>query len=285
MRKIVAATCLIVRNSGMYRRHQVGGRAGGRARWCAALVIALALPAQAQLFKDDELHGRTRTLESQRANDVRRVDGLEARIDTRAEAQAVRAEAQARQIIDLNSQVEALKQEIARLRGLNEVLGNEVENSAKRQKDFYGDLDARLRKLEAPPQTPEKPKGPSADEQKAYENCLNLVKAANYKGAVDAFTTFLRAYPQSALAPSAQYWIGNSLFALRDYKGAIAAQQQVVDTWPDDPKAPDAMLNIASAQTDLKEVRGARSTLEALIKKYPQSDAAATARQRLPKLR
>ena len=90
---------------------------------------------------------------------------------------------------------------------------------------------------------------------------------------------------KAKLAPSAQYWIGNSLFALRDYKGAIAAQQLVVDTWPDDPKAPDAMLNISSAQTDLKDLKGARVTLDGLIRKYPQSDAAATARQRLAKLR
>ena len=242
---------------------------------CAAVLAAL--PAAAQLFKDDELHGRVRQLETRRADDARRVDGIESRVDARAEAQA-------RQLIDLNLQIEALKQEIARLRGQNEVLANELENGAKRQKDFYVDLDGRVRKLETPPVV-EKPKGPTAEEQKAYENALNLVKAANYKGAVEAFTAFIKAWPGSTLAPAAQYWTGNSLFALRDFKGAIAAQQQVVDNWPDDPKAPDAMLNIASAQTDLKEVRGARATLEALIKKYPQSDAAATAKQRIVKLR
>lgn len=274
MRKTAVETCPIVRNK-LTRRIAPAHR-------FALVALAFALPAQAQLFKDEELHNRTRTLESQRASDARRIDAL----DSRGEAQAARAEAQARQIIDLNTQLEALKQEIARLRGLNEVLTNEVENAAKRQKDFYVDLDGRVRKLETPPAPPDnKPKGPTAEEQKAYENCLNLVKAANYKGSVEAFSAFLKAYPQSTLAPSAQYWIGNSLFALRDYKGAIAAQQHVVDTWPDDPKAPDAMLNIASAQTDLKEVRGARATLESLIRKYPQSDAAATAKQRLAKLR
>jgi len=253
-------------------RSQLAGMAAA-----ATTLVALMQPVQAQLFKDDELHNRVRSLESQRPADVRRVDALEGRIDTRADSQA-------RQIIDLNAQIDAQKQEIARLRGQLEVLTNEIENAAKRQKDFYGDLDGRLRKIENPPQ-PEKPKGPTAEEQKTYENGLNLVKAANYKGAADAFVAFLKAYPQSTLAPSAQYWIGNSLFALRDYKGAISAQQVVVDSWPDDPKAPDAMLNIASAQTDLKEVRGARATLEALIKKYPQSEAAASAKQRLAKMR
>ena len=274
MPKTAAATCRIVRARPTWRSPLAGLAAG------SLVLLAAAQPVHAQLFKDDELHSRMRALESQRPADVRRVDALEGRVDARAETQA-------RQIIDLNTLIDAQKQEIARLRGQLEVLANEIENAAKRQKDFYVDLDGRVRKLETPPPPPppEKPKGPSAEEQKAYENGLNLVKAANYKGAAEAFSAFLKTYPQSTLAPSAQYWIGNSLFALRDYKGAISAQQVVVDTWPEDPKAPDAMLNIASAQTDLKEVRGARATLEALIKKYPQSEAAVTAKQRLSRMR
>ena len=272
--RTVAATSPIVPNS------RVPRRAGATRGLLAAALFALTAPAHAQIFKDDELHNRVRQLEGQRSNDVRRVDGVESRVDTRAEAQA-------RQLIDLSAQMESLRQDIARLRGQIEVLTNELENAAKRQRDFYVDLDGRVRKLETPPPAPvvEKPKGPTVEEQKAYENGLNLVKAANYKGAVEAFTAFMKTYPGSTLAPSAQYWIGNSLFALRDYKAAIVAQQQVVDTWPDDPKAPDAMLNISSAQTDLKDIKGARVTLDTLIRKYPQSDAAASARQRLAKLR
>lgn len=272
--RTVAATSPIVLNSRLLPRVRT------TAGWLTAAVVGLIAPAHAQIFKDDELHNRVRQLEGQRSNDVKRVDGVESRVDTRAETQA-------RQLIDLSSQIESLKQDIARLRGQIEVLTNELENAARRQRDFYVDLDGRVRKLETPPPAPlvDKPKGPTVEEQKAYENGLNLVKAANYKGAVEAFGAFMKTYPTSTLAPSAQYWIGNSLFALRDYKGAIAAQQQVVDTWPDDPKAPDALLNISSAQTDLKDVKGARVTLDSLIKKYPQSDAAASARQRLTKLR
>ena len=272
--RTAAATSPIVPNS------QAPQRARATAGWLAVALFALIAPAHAQIFKDDELHNRVRQLEGRRSNDVKRLDDVESRVDTRAEIQA-------RQSIDLSSQVESLKQDIARLRGQIEVLTNELENASRRQRDFYVDLDARVRKLETPPPAPvvEKLKGPTLEEQKAYENGLNLVKAANYKNAVETFAAFMKTYPASTLTPSAQYWIGNSLFALRDYKGAIAAQQQVVDTWPDDPKAPDAMLNIASAQTDLKDLKGARITLDALIKKYPQSDAAATARQRSAKLR
>ena len=257
------------------------GRIGAAGFALAASLAAflVAMPASAQLFKDDEIYRRVQQIEAQRPGDARRVEGIESR-----------AESQARILVDLTAQIEALKQEIARLRGQIEVLTNEVENGAKRQRDFYVDLDNRVRKLETPPPPPPAPvsagpKPPTPDEQKAYEAGLNLIKAANYKGAIEAFGAFQKAHPASMLGASAQYWIGNSHFALRDYKAAIAAQQQVVDTWPDDPKSADALLNISSAQIEIKDTRAARATMETVIRRYPQSEAAALAKQRMSKLR
>ena len=45
------------------------------------------------------------------------------------------------------------------------------------------------------------------------------------------------------------------------------------------------MLNIASSQTDMGDKRAARQTLDALIAKYPDTQAASTARERIPTLR
>jgi tol-pal system protein YbgF len=244
------------------------------------LLILASLPAHAQLFKDEELYKRASQLEAQRAADQKRTDQIESRVDARAEQQG-------KVLIDLTQQIESLKGEIAKLRGQIEVLANDIENAQKRQKDFYTDLDARVRKLEPPPApTPgQPPKPPTPEEQKAYEAGLNLVKTSNFRGAIDAFGGFLRTYPNSQLAPSAQYWIGNSQFALRDYKAAITAQQRVVEVWPEDAKAPDALLNISSAYTELKDVKSARATIEDLIKRYPQSDAAKTGAERIKRLR
>ena len=44
--------------------------------------------------------------------------------------------------------METLKAEFARLRGQIELLQNEMENTQKRQRDLYVDLDGRLRKVE-----------------------------------------------------------------------------------------------------------------------------------------
>ena len=237
-------------------------------------------PAYAQLFKDDELYKRTAQLEAQRAADQRRADQTDARVDARADQQS-------KALVDLTQQIEALKGEIAKLRGQIEVLANDVENGQKRQKDFYTDLDVRLRKIEPPPPpiAGVTPKPPTPEEQKAYEAGLNLVKTSSFKLAVDSFGGFLRTYPNSQLSPSAQYWIGNSHFALRDYKAAISAQQRVVELWPEDAKAPDALLNISSAHVELKDMKSARAVIEDLCKKYPQTDACKTGIDRLKRLR
>ncbi len=51
-------------------------------------------------------------------------------------------------LIELNNQVETLKIDINKLLGQIEILTNENESLQKRQKDFYIDLDTRLRRTE-----------------------------------------------------------------------------------------------------------------------------------------
>jgi tol-pal system protein YbgF len=118
-------------------------------------------------------------------------------------------------------------------------------------------------------------------EQRAYDAALDLFKRGDYQGAIGGFSAFVKAYPRSPLASSAQYWIGNAQYAKRDYRGSIATQRQLLKEFPDSSKAPDALLNIASAQSDMGDNAAARRTLEELIAKYPKSEAGTRARQRL----
>ncbi|MDX1375189.1 MAG: tol-pal system protein YbgF [Burkholderiales bacterium] len=228
----------------------------------ACLALALPVPAAAQLFGGDEAFQK----------EVRaRLDKLEANA------------AERRLLIDLANQIELMRSDVARMRGEVEVLVHRIDSLEKRQKDLYLDIDTRLRKLE--PAVPGGAPGGDAQatpsETKAYEEALNQFKLGKYETSIAAFEGFLKAYPTSPLAPSAQYWIGNSHFAKRDYKSALAAQEKVLAGWPDNPKAADAMLNIASSQEALGDRRGAQQTLTNLIQRYPASTAAASAKQRL----
>jgi len=226
-------------------------------------AAALSYPAAAQLFGNDEFEKEVRT----------RLKKLEENAADR------------RLLVDLSEQIDALRADVARMRGQVEVLANSIVVLEKRQKDLYLDIDTRLRKLEpaalggAPSAGGDTQSSPA--EAKAYEAALNQFKVGKYNGAISAFKAFLVTYPVSALAPSAQYWIGNSYFAKRDYRNSMKAQQLVISRWPSSPKAADAMLNIASAQEGLRDRPGAQRTLKELIAKYPASPAAASAKQRL----
>lgn len=235
-----------------------------------AVCCAAPLQAQAGLFDDDEARRAILDLR-------KRIDDINTRLETKTDKSTN---------LDLAGQNEQLRQEIARLRGQIEVLTNELTNQQKRQKDFYNDLDARLRKLEPQPMNIDgKEVSIAPDEQKSYEAALALFKAGDYKNAGAAFSDFLRRYPQSGFAASAYYWLGNTYYAQRDYRNAIVAQQTVVRSYPDNPKAPDALLNISSSYAELKDKAAARNTLDTLITTYPDSQAAQTAKERLASLR
>lgn len=240
----------------------------------AALVVLGGQSAHAGMFDDDEARRQINDL-TIKTNE---------RLDGTSKAQ-----------FDLANQIQALREESARLRGQVETLTYELESAKKRQQDFYIDLDGRLRKLEPQTQqtsdahpaedgkTPPKPSADPSAEAHDYEAALNYFKANKLKEAAGAFEAFTKNYPDSTLAPSAQYWLGNAHYALRDCKKAIDAQRVVVAKWPSHAKAPDALINIATCQQELGDTKGAKSTLEAVLIKYPDSSSAATARQRLKK--
>jgi tol-pal system protein YbgF len=239
-----------------------------------ALLLATlgAQQAQAGMFDDEEARRQINDL-TIKTNE---------RLDTTSKAQ-----------FDLINQIQALREESARLRGQVETLTYELESAKKRQQDFYVDLDGRVRKLEPQPvaetrlseesKTPGKPAADPSAESHDYEAALNYFKANKLKEAAAAFEAFTKNYPDSALAPSAQYWLGNAHYALRDCKKAIDVQKVVLAKWPNHAKAPDAMINIATCQQELGDAKGAKSMLETVLIKHPDSPAAATARQRLKK--
>jgi tol-pal system protein YbgF len=254
----------------------------GTSQWCAA-----------GLFSDDEAHKKIADLQQQ-------VQTLESRLA--AAENLVRT--QTNGLMDMVSQIDALKADLSKLQGQNEVYAHDIETTQKRQRDLYADLDGRLRKLERggaqtettdkpavggeAPVTAVQPSQPAAspgDEGKAYEAALNQFKVGNYQAAIASFQGFASAFPNSSLTPSAHYWIGNSYFNLRDYKSAIASQQKLISQFPSSPKVPDAMLNVASCQQGLGDVAAARKTLEELVAKHPISNAADLAKKRLANLK
>lgn len=269
-----------------------------------ALLVAASLPSAAAIFDDDEARRRIEVLRAEVSQLAKDVDARSQRLD-----EAIRRIG----VVELVGQIDQLNAEIARLRGQLEVLANENQQIQKRQRDFYLDLDSRLKRLEgggtaAPPASPSTPPGttgaaepasppaapaasrpPSREEQarevRAYDAASNLFRRNDFASAIDAFRAFLKDYPASQLAANAQYWIGICHANLRDYRNALAAQEELISKYPQSPKAPDALLAIAAIQAEQGDTGSARNTLEDIIARFPASDAAGKARTRLAALR
>ena len=264
-------------------------------RLAVAAFAAAAGLAHAGLFDDDEARKRIEDMRAAQEKGAKETGDRLARIE-----ESIRNIG----VVELLRQIETLNAEIARLRGANEVLANQVEQVQKRQRDFYLDLDSRLKRVEGVPAAqpagaPDAaapavaaadpaaaaPKPPSKEEQarevKAYDAASGLFRRNDFASAAEAFRAFLKEFPQSALAPNATYWIGICQAALKDYKGALATQEGLISRFPQSPKAPDALLAIAAMQAEQGDQGSARNTLEDIIARYPASEAAGKARTRL----
>lgn len=232
----------------------------------AALVVAstsglMAGPAQAQLFGGDD-------------------EARKAILQQRQEISDLRAEGQ-RGRLQLAGQIEQMQQQINQLRGQIETLSKQVADSQQAQRDMYRDMSERAERTTGPGPDAANILNASGEEQAAYDAAIDLFRKGSYKESGAALGAFVKQYPQSSYAPTAQFYWGSSLYAQREYKSAITRLQSMIKSWPDNERAPDALLVIAGSQIELGDHGGARATLQRIIKEYGGSQAANTARDRL----
>lgn len=245
--------------------------------WLRALPPALLLtatlssPARAAMFDDDEARRRIELLRGEFAELAKRTDTVN------------------RNQIDFANQIEAIKADIAKLRGQVEVLTYELEAAQKRQKDFYVDLDGRLRKLEPAPVEAkaevkaEAPKVDPAQETRDYEAALAGLKASKFKEAGASFVAFIKAYPNGSLTASAHYWGAYAHAQARDHAGAADLFGKFAAAWPNDDRAPAALESRIASLEATKDWKGAKATLEQLAERYPNSEAGKKAKLKLKK--
>ena len=241
------------------------------------LGLFFAVPAQAGLFSDDDAR--------------KQIQQVEARVLILEEL----GKQQTKSIFDLQGQIDVLNGELRKLRGQNEELAHGLQEAEKREKDFYVDLDARLRHFEAIEAEAVKPvdvvEPAAADatavadpddpaaENRAIETAYGLFKNGKYADSVKTLQAFLEKYPGSVHVSNARYWLGSAQFALKDYKEALVTYRSLLKAEPNTAKAPDVLFAIAGCQYELKAVARATATLKQLIADYPDSAAAAKAKK------
>ncbi len=254
-----------------------------------------ALSSHAALFDDKE--ARRKILDLEAKQQVNHDASMAAIADLKKRVAAIEAIVQGGGLADMQNQIEALKREVANLKGDLEVAQHHLDTTQQRQKDLYTDTDTRLRRIESA--APIVSTAPTATETgtsdttpvvveekdiKAFADADGLSKSAKHKEAFAAFDGFLKEYPNSRLVPEALYGMGYSQFALKNYKSSIATQQKVIDLHPASPKVPEAMYNQANSQIQLGQVANAKKTLRTLVEKHPNAEITPSAQKRLKAL-
>jgi tol-pal system protein YbgF len=247
-----------------------------RALVFGAFCLAAA-PTFAGLFSDAEARQQIQQLQARQAASETSLSKLDA-----SNKQLMSS------LLDMQTLIDSQSAEIRKLHGQNEELVHNLQDAEKRQKDFYVDLDGRVRRFEtAEAATPEKsivvkskPED-SLNETRALEAAYGFYKAEKYPEAVSAFQEFLTNYPKSVNAANVRYWTGNAYFVLKDYKSSLENFQILASKFDTYPKIAEAMFNIADCQELLNDNEAAKKTLKQIAAKYPNSDAAAKAKKEL----
>ena len=286
-------------------------------------LLGLLVPtAQAALFEDEEarraiLDLRQR-LENQRQTQLQSTDQtLQKSLDQsqkqieilrkQVELEINQSKQDNRQAaLQLQAQTEALKQDIANLRGEREQLLREITLLQRAQKDINVEIEERFQKIydqfakkEAlSSQKEEAPKSAKVnvqvdgfefladpDEKRDFEAAFVLFRKGDFAASAKEFAQFVKVYSASGYKPSALYWLGSAKFARRDFNEAIAHLKGLVNDFPNHARAPEAMLTVGNAQLEIKQAKEARKTFNDLLKLYPTTEAAAAAKDRLAQIK
>lgn len=114
-----------------------------------------------------------------------------------------------------------------------------------------------------------------------YQVHLGKINREDYKGAITGLNTFITSNPRSHLAAYAQYWVGESYFALRDFPASVTACQQLIKKYPESTKVPGCLLKQGLSFYETQSFAEAKAFLAKLVSRYPKSIEAERARDKI----
>ena len=219
---------------------------------------------------------------------------------------------------EIYQQLQQLRQEMMALRGTVEEQGHQIRQLKQQSLDRYIDLDRRLSGGAAAPLDAAGDDGldgaaaplsgnaasldgnatlsadglgasasvdagmmagdPSADYSAAYA----LVKARDYKGAIDAFLAYVKRYPDERYTPNAWYWLGELYIAAspQNLPAATEAFQQLLSRYPDNGKVPAAMYKLGTVYFLAGDKQKSKDMLTHVLDRYGNTGNSAVKKSR-----
>ena len=176
---------------------------------------------------------------------------------------------------DVYSQIRALQEEVAILRGLLEEQNHQLKQLKQLQLDNYMDLDRRISggasTASANHDEPSKPAKPAvesnlvlpdtASEADLYKAAYDLLNQKDFDGATAAFKDHLNRFPSGNFASNSHYWLGKVAMLKKDYPQARTWFTELISNFPNAPKVPDAQLDLGKVYFLTGEKAKAKSLL------------------------
>jgi len=209
----------------------------------------------------------------------------------------------AKQIAALGARVDALSAEVARMTARLDELSQRMDALGRSAPSGGGapvPPPTRSGGGAAPSgsvATAPRASGGAGTPEESYQAAYLDFSKGLYPLAISEFRDFLRRFPDSALADSAQYWIGEAYFSMaratasqpdkarENLEQAVQEFRKVMVAYPRGSKVPTALYKEALALVELKQTALAQTRLQYLVEHFPQSEEAPLAKERLASLK
>lgn len=248
------------------------------------LVMASSSTSYAALFGDEEAREQISALRKQVSEMEARIAKMEQTLNSQA-------------LLELYAKVETLGAELGRLNGQIEMLSNDNSLLQKRQRDFYIDLDNRLREVEpghkrgtgspVSPKVSPQSMAPAPAYPAAPADSIESSSAAGAPDSVSGEATDKLALAQPSAGDSARlssselappspventaYKEAFNMFKNGDYVSAIAQFESFIENYPQSSLAPGAAYWIGNARYAMRDYQLAIDAQKRLINRYPDS--------------
>ena len=108
---------------------------------------------------------------------------------------------------------------------------------------------------------------PSADI--LYRQAMNDYQTGHYQLSKKEFKQVVSLYPQSHLASSAEFWVGQSDFNMKHYDKAALSFLQVIKNYPDSPKRAVAYFKLGRSYENLGKKKDAIHSYRRVLELFP----------------
>lgn len=220
-------------------------------------------------------------------------DTVVGQLDRRSREQGAES---SKQSAALNARLDVLSAEVARVSARVDELSQRVETLG-RSTPSGGAAPRSGAPAPSVAAVPPPARGGGASAEESYQAAYLDFSKGLYPLAVSGFRDFLRRFPDSPLADSSQYWIGEAYFSMaratasqpekarENLEQAVQEFRKVVVAYPRGSKVPTALYKEALALVELKQTALAQARLQYLVEHFPQSEEAPLAKERLASLK